>query len=137
MFINTKKTSGFTLMETVVALSLGMILTAMIVFVFTAGLKNIRKIKNIQTLNSSASFFLDTATYRIKRGEIFDATTPGELKFISPTLDPINKSFFINNGADEATTTFTEFQKSIRLNFIIQKGSETFSATTTIAKRAF
>jgi type II secretory pathway pseudopilin PulG len=136
---NRIKNSGFTLMETVIALGLGLITTALVMSVFSAGLKNIRTIKNTQVLNSSATFFLDKVTYWIKQGKKFDVSpTKNKLTITLPdnTTTIIDKMTFGNSDMD-ATTTFTLMKKSVQLNFIIQKGSEILSATTTIAQRAF
>jgi|GEM_PF-3910196 len=137
MSINTKK--GFTLVETVIALAVGIITVTMMVLIFTMGLKSIYAIKNIQELNSSAMLFLDRITYLIKRGEAFDFSTPGALRITLPdgTEEIIDATFFTDNNIDSATTNFQEMNRSIQLNFDIEKGSESFSGHTTIAKRVF
>lgn len=142
MFINIKKNSGFTLIETIVALGLGLITAAMVMTVFTTGLKHIRGIKDGEALNSNAIFFLNTAGYWIKQGESFQITTePSGLQKLDITLPSdiktIDKNAFGDNDINVTKLTFTKMAKSIRLTFKIEKGSEKLEGATTIAQRAF
>lgn len=141
-FLRKKDKSGFTLIETLVAIGSGVIITAMIIFVFTTGLKHIRLIKNSEILNSNATFILDKITYLIKHGEDFRVlpASPGdtlEITFPNNSTTSINKSDFETDDIN-VTTTFKKFQRSVQINFIIQvkNTTSTFSATTTIAQRA-
>jgi len=139
IILKKKNEHGFTLIETIVALGIGLLATTMVFYIFTLGLKNIQEIKYTQALNSSAIFFLDRATYLIKQGENFDTSDSNRLIIDggTPNEISIDNLFFTANNIDTATTTFTGMTKSIRINFIIQEGSKILSATTTIAQRAF
>ena len=138
-FLKKKNEQGFTLMETIVALGIGLLANTMIFYIFTLGLKNIRTIKNTESLHSNANFFLNTLTYWIKQGknlEVLPASPGNILEITLPdnSTTTIDKSLLEINGVS-ATTTFKKMEKSIQLNFIIQKGSASTSATTTIAQR--
>jgi type II secretory pathway pseudopilin PulG len=133
--------NGFSLIETVIALGLGMITMAMVMTIFANGLKNIRMMKDSQALNSAATSFMSTANYWIKQGKSFRVlpTSPGKILEITlpdNSTTSIDKSILGINGIT-ATTTFTKMAKSVRINFLIQKGSEILSATTTVAQRTF
>ena len=133
--------NGFTLIETIVALGIGLLATTMILYIITTGFGHIRAIKNAENLHSNANFSLNTLTYWVKQGKNLEVlpASPGnilEITLQDNSTTTIDKSLLEINGVS-ATTTFNKMEKSVQLNFIIQKGSETFSATTTITQRAF
>lgn len=52
----SKNNKGFTLIETIIALALGLLATTMILYIFTVGLSHIRTIKNTENLHSNTMF---------------------------------------------------------------------------------
>lgn len=136
-----KNEHGFTLMETIVALGIGLLATTMIFYIFTAGLKNIQEIKDTQILNSSAIFFIDRTTYLIKQGENFSTTTDGSIEklnfFINGDPEEIGSSTFGSYNIDVTKLKFALMASSTQLNFTIEKGSNKLSGQTTVAQRAF
>jgi prepilin-type N-terminal cleavage/methylation domain-containing protein len=141
MFTPIKNKRGFTLMETIVALGIGLLATTMIFYIFTLGLKNVEEIKNTQALNSSAIFFIDRATYLIKQGGNFSTTTDGSIEklnfFINGDSEEIASSTFGSYDIDVTKLKFALMARSIQLTFTIEKDSKTLSGQTTIAQRAF
>ncbi len=138
IYIIMASNKGFSLIETIIALGLGMITMAMVMGIFAQGLLYIRTMKNNQVLNASATDFINTADYWIKQGQNFDASIPGQLKITLPggTTHTIDKSLLEVNGIS-ATTTFIKMTRSVRINLFVQRGSDTLSATTALAQRSF
>jgi len=147
-FLFKKSKSGFTLVETIVAIGIGLLATTMLFYIFTFGLRNIQTIKNTEKLHSEANFLLNTFTYWIKQGE--NVTTSGstlEIEFPDLPLKTITKSVDDRVTLDGTPITsddiqvtdlnFTGMSRSVQIRFTIEakNGDENFSATTTIAQR--
>lgn len=149
LFRNSPKSgAGFTLIETIVALALGLLVTVMVLSVFSSGLSRIKDVKNTESLHSNAVFLFNTLTYWIKQSKDLNVTPPSELEIVLPSSSKIitktadNKitlnGLQLNTDDIEVTTlTFTPLAKSVQINFKLQtkNGDKTFSATTTIAQR--
>ncbi|MDP2676664.1 MAG: prepilin-type N-terminal cleavage/methylation domain-containing protein [bacterium] len=144
---NTKK-KGFTLIETIIAISIGMFVAIMLATISTAGLKQIRHSYNSQRLHANAVFIVDAFTYWTKQAR--DLSTPsantltieledGTIK----TLTEIDDAITLDGNAittDDITITsivFTKLARSAQIDFTMQREGydETFSVTTTVAMR--
>jgi prepilin-type N-terminal cleavage/methylation domain-containing protein len=147
-FLSKKNKSGFTLLETLVAIGIGLVATAVLFHIFTFGLKAIRTIQNTESLHSEANFLLNTFTYWIKQGG--NVTTSGstlEIEFPDSSITTIATSSDDRITLDGTPITsdnikvtdlnFTKMSRSVQIRFTIEakSGDETFSATTTIAQR--
>lgn len=148
-FSAKKSGAGFTLVETIVSLGLGLLVTGMILSIFTVGLSHIRNMKNNEGLHSNAVFLLNTLTYWIKQGENLSVTPPSTLEITLPDSSVKEITKDINNditidgtkfNTDDVELTilnFTQMARSVQINFTLKSrlGTETLSATTTIAQR--
>lgn len=139
---------GFTLMETIVALGLGILVMTAIMAVVIPGLENIRYITRVEQLHVNAVFLLNTLTYWIKQAEELNVPSASllEIKLSESTVKTVKKdgNNIIIDGvpfnADKVEITglnFTEMPKSVRVNLIIKTkgGDEELPIITTIAQR--
>lgn len=146
----SKKQKGFTLVEVIVGLSLGISVSIMVASVATLGLKQIRIIENNAKLHSSATFLLNTITYWVKQSNNIsvDPISPSNLLITLPDLSKkeikkdgssikIDDAIFNPNDIEVTALNFQAMPHSVQLSFSLKiTGSkETFSATTTIAQR--
>lgn len=132
---NSNVKRGFTLIELIVGMALGLLLIVMITTVFAFGLKRIREIEQSEALHSNVLFVLNTITYWVKQGESLDTSTPGTLIITIPNLpNPkiINSATFTDNNIQIENLVFIKMAYSVRVTFNLN-GGETF--TTTIAQR--
>jgi type II secretory pathway component PulJ len=144
--------SGFTLMETIVALGLGTLVMTAIMAVVIPGLRNIRAINRTEKLHTNAVFLLNTLTYWIKQAEdlrvpsasLLEIELPDSVKtvervgnniMIGEKTEPENRVRFNADEVEITKLNFTEMPKSVIVNLIIETegGEEEF--TTTIAQR--
>lgn len=140
ILINKK---GFSLLETLISISVGAIVFFMIISAFTEGLRRIRYVNNNQTLISNAELILNTLDYSIKRAKeisIHDLVTlniDSGTQIITLDGNNIKKNGEIlnTNEVKVVSLNFTKMKKSVRISFELQKGTVSFLATTTIAQR--
>lgn len=140
-----KKESGFSLLETIVSLGIGLLVMIMVLTIFTKGLVEIRSINNKQVLISNADFIINNLDYLIKQAKIVSVPNPSTLNLqtISTTTITINGSGdIVVNGISLNTAgvklnslNFQKMARSVRINFELKKGGEMLSVTTTIAQR--
>lgn len=145
---NLKPAAGFTLIEVLIALSVGATIATIITLVTSTGLKNVRAIKHTERLQANGIFIADALTYWIKQGVYYTIIPPSTLQILLPdsTLKTIAKTgnrVTLDGAAltsDDAQVPYLAFKKldhSVRFGFTLKyaAGSETFSATTTVAQR--
>ena len=104
---NTK--SGFTLIEMLVALSLGVAIASIIVLVVSSGLKGIRSTKQSERLHANMAAVMDALDYWIKQGDDLIVQVPSTLEVLLP--DITIKTFSLIGGAimlDNAAITTKE-----------------------------
>ena len=144
-----KREKGFTLIETIATIALGILVMTLITSVANLELKNLREVKNNEILHSNAIFIFDNLDYLIKRAQ--SATTSAE-KLEITLLDSsttiitadANKNITIDGIPLNSSSTevknlnFSNVDKSIRVGLTLQikNASSSFSATTTIAQRS-
>ena len=141
-------TTGFTLIETLVALGIGVSVATMLTLVASAGLKHARSARRVERLQTNAVHLSDVLTYWVKQGEYLQVPTPTRLEIILPdfTVKTIEKQGIratldgVAITTDDAEVSYILFQNlpaSVRVGFALQAAgsTETFSATTTVAKR--
>lgn len=144
---NSGAKKGFTLIELIVGITLGVLLIGMITTVFVYGLRHIQKIERDQVLHSNAMFILNTITYWVKQGKELDDFTPGTLNIILPdsTTKKIAKngnSIKIDDGEPITPSNikitdlnFIKMAHSVRVNLAIKVANSEETFTTTIAQR--
>lgn len=143
MFTTSCNKKGFTLLETLISISVGAIIFFMMVGAFAEGLKIIRHMNNNYTILSNAEFILNTLDYSIKSAKEISVPNSTELNIDSGTIiikldgNNIKKDGIVLNSNDVKINflQFTRMEKSVRISFELQKGTAYFSIATTIAKR--
>ncbi len=139
---------GFTLIETVVAITVGAVIASFLLVIGTEGFAAIRSIKRTERLHANATNIMNTAGYWIKQGTFF--STPDGATILITLPDETTKTLTRTGSAvvldgvpvttsDVAVENFsvTPLERSFRISFAlgISGAPETFSATTTIAQR--
>lgn len=139
---------GFTLIEVVVALGIGILVLTIVTSVMAPGLKNMRAISRTKQLHSNTVYVLDTLTYEIRQAKRIEVLSPSSLRITRPdatiktimqTGDNISLDGVSLNSIDVKIIglNFTGMPRSVRVNFTIGSsgGNETFPVLTTIAQR--
>ena len=142
--------SGFTLIETIVALVLGALIIGVIMSVVISGTKQSRSIKRTLKLHSDIAFLVDNLNYLIKQGQDIDvsgdsltltiffpnsATTT--IKVDGDEIKINDNSFTDKSIIEVKDFSFTEMANSVRINISLEakNNSEKASISTTIAYR--
>ena len=146
--VRNKREAGFTLIEAIASLALGIALATIIVLVVTPGLRHVRETKSMERLHANAVFLSNTFAYWIKQAENLTVPTPSTLQIRMPDLttktitkDPsrilIDGNAFTSEDVQVTELTFTKMARSVRVNFQLASptSGETLSITTTIAQR--
>jgi len=146
-----KSKSGFSLVETLIAISLSLLVVTMIVAIVAPGLKYVRIIKNNRILHSNTAFLMNQFDYWIKQGVAINVLTPStlEIKIRLPDSSIMTKT--ITKSGDNITLDgvpltsdnvkvtnnqiFTKMAHSVRISLELAKGDQTFKAETTVAQR--
>ena len=151
---NNPATKGFTLVEVIVALGIGILIMTTFMAVTASGFRNIRTISQTKELHANAVYILNTLTCDIKQAEnlnVLDLSTL-EIKLSDSTIEikqeiKLDGSGYYNitkdgnslNSSDIKITNleFIKLQKSVRINFTIESisGEVSLPITTTIAQR--
>jgi len=148
-FFNNNK--AFTLIETLVALSIGIVLATVFITVVTFSLKNARQTAQAKALHANAMAFTETLNYWGKQATDFD-TSVLETLYISLPDTGVRKEFSKNGDTilfgDEGTTgdlttdsvlvdslVFTPLANSIKVSFVLKSGNLELPVTTTVASR--
>ena len=143
-----KKEKGFSLVEVLVAISLNLLVVAMIIAIGVSSLKHIRMIKDQRNLYSTASFLNNQFTYWIKQGVLFNTPVSSvlEIRLLDSSTTTIAKNGdsieidsqpLISDTVKVDEIVFTKMDNSVRIAFTLNTGNPTttFSATTTVAQR--
>jgi len=150
-----KKMRGFTLIETIVGLFLGILIIIIFTDVIAWGIFKINTIKNLEKLHSNAIFLVNNFNYWIKQAENLDATSSTGLppydtlniKFpdsSTTTIKKVNNSIVIGNTTSTTPDievqelAFTKMARSVQISLTINAtgtNNATFTAKTTVAQR--
>jgi type II secretory pathway pseudopilin PulG len=146
--LNNKNKNGFTLIEVIVGLGLGILIIATISSVVFYGLKHIRTVERTEKLHSGAIFLLDNLTYWIKQADNISSFTSDSLRIEFPDSSvkeiskdgnaiKINGVAFTPDDIQVTSLSFTKMTRSVQISFVIKvKGTdETLSTMTTVAQR--
>lgn len=137
--------SGFTLLETVVSISLGLLVMMMVLTIFTQGLTQIRNVSNNQSLISNADFIINNLDYWIKKATNISAN-PSTLTLTLPsstkTIEMDSNNDILMDGTPLNTDgvklnslNFEKMARSVKISFELEKGGQTLLVSTTIAQR--
>lgn len=142
---NLKSSLGFGLIESVIAMSIGVLVALSLTTITIYGLKNARGLKEKELLYSSTNFFTQRIAFLMKQAKKFETPSPSTLQItLSDKTVVVEKSgndiLIEGKKANAAGVTveelkFTTMQRSVRINFVFKSGNERFMATTTIARR--
>jgi type II secretory pathway pseudopilin PulG len=147
---NSKKQnkSGFTLIETIVALVLGALIIGVIMSVVVSGTRQSRSIKRTEKLHSDIVFLIDNLNYLIKQGQAVDVSGDSLKIFLLGSEEIIievddeeikinNNSFTNKNMIEVEDFSFTEMTNSVKVNISLKakNNPEKASISTTIAYR--
>jgi len=148
MITNPKNKSGFTLVETLVVINLGLLISVTAIAIFVSGLKQIQSARNLTDLHSNAIFLSNTINYWVKQGKNLSLPSPNVLEITLPDSSfkmitrennnlTIDGSVFNLNNIEVTQLSFDKLEKSVRISFTLRmkKSGETFSLKTTISQR--
>jgi type II secretory pathway component PulJ len=146
MFITTNK--GFTLVETIVAITLGVMISIAAISLFVSGLKEIQEAKELSYLQSNATFLTNTFDYWIKQAEEIELVNSSSIRIITPgddkliALDGNNNitmnGFTLNDERVEVSSlNFNKLESSVQIGFTLKdkNSSDELFLETAIAKR--
>jgi len=141
---------GFTLIEALVALAVGLVTATVFVVIITEGLQQVRSTKRIERLHANAILLSNAFSYRIKQAErisvsglpnpILTLTFPdSSTTTIAQVGDEIQIGGVSFTDIEIAVIDFTlrEMTNSVRIGFTLESEGldEKLSSTTTIARR--
>lgn len=150
MITSLKNKSGFTLVETLVVINLGLLISVTAIAIFVSGLKQIQSARNLTDLHSNAIFLSNTISYWVKQGKNLSLPSPYVLEITLPdssskiiTRDEennnltIDSSVFNPDNIEVTQLSFDKLEKSVRISFTLKmkESGETFSLKTTISQR--
>lgn len=143
-----KKYEGFTLIETITALAIGLFLVAIIVLVVTPGLGHIRQTKSTERLHANAIYVANTLSHWVKQGENLAVPAPDTLAIRLPdlTVKTITKTGnqitldgapLLSDNVLVTSLAFTNMAHSVQVTFDLESAAsdQTLSITTTMAQR--
>jgi prepilin-type N-terminal cleavage/methylation domain-containing protein len=150
------KQAGFTLLELLVAMTIGLVISGIIVSITTVGLKSAQVSNQQARLHSDALYVTDILASWMKQAQGFTVTGTGStLNIFLP--DGSTESFTRNTGTNRITLNstpvtssninvcalaFTELERSTQVTATLKANpcaqttnNQTFTFTTTIAQR--
>ena len=141
-------TSGFTLMEMLVAMALGAFVLIMLMMIMIPSFKNIRDIRATQKLHADSVQIIDTLSYYAEKATLFTVPNSSTLvislpdgSFATTTLNGTaiteNDLLMIDSDTEVTSLQFKDLARSFRMSFTLKnpETGKTFSATTTITRR--
>jgi prepilin-type N-terminal cleavage/methylation domain-containing protein len=152
---NKKAQEGFTMMEMLVAIAIGMAVGLTVTLVATNGLKSMRYIRNLERLHASAGYINENFSYWVKEAQTINVSgstmisvlpdgTQKEFKLQGNNLLIDNVSIIPAQTAKlrmvASNLTFYNKPASVRISYTLTNelnSSETLNISTTIARRNF
>lgn len=143
----TKRQSGFTLVELMVAMAVGAVVTTMLVVVATRGLRHTKSVLREERLHANATLLANVLNYWVKQASALggDADTliitlpDASTKTIEKagTAITLDGTPITTEDVTIASANFSVFARSASLYFSLEteNGAEQFSATATAAMR--
>lgn len=144
-----KNGAGFSLVEMLITISLGMTMAMFLLLTAVNGLKYAKSIQKQERLQAEAAFVSNKLAYWIKQGQELSVLNPSELHIILP--DSSEKIFkkegdditldgqsIINDEIQVNELTFIPMTRSVKINLVLAQEQESeieLSITTTLAQR--
>lgn len=142
---------GFSLIESLFAIAIGVMVAIAVTGVSIQGLKDVRSLKRTERLHADAQFLSDEIGSAMRQAIRIEVPSSTELRAILPsktmvfqktgdtiTLDDNGDIYdIISDSTLVNELKFEGFPRSVRYAFTLRSasGAETFSATTTAAQR--
>ena len=156
MYINKNQSSktGFTLIEMIIAIGIGIIISTLLMLIVVNGLKHVRNAQQKERLQADALFLTNKFAYWIRQGKGIDEDSSSEFKLVIILLDGSHKIF--EKQGDEITLRdceecdgkslmggqvivtdliFTYMEHSVKVSFELKVKDETLLVNTTLAQR--
>lgn len=148
-FIYKPKNSGFTLIETIIALGLIMMSMMMVMAVVAPGMKRAKTISRVEQMHADAVYITNNLGYWIRQAKIL-SVSPDNKTLTIVINDTTTK--IVTIGGDDFTLdggslngsgmkvsglSFTKLAKSVKMSFTLEAdgGTETLPVSTTLAQR--
>lgn len=143
---HNKNNRGFTLIELIIAMSIGLVISMILLFVAVSGLKYVRETRQRERLQAEAIFLVNKFAFWIKQGTQLDVPNSSELqvKLLDATVKTFKKdgTKILLDGeqlvSDEVLVNnldFTEMSRSVRIHITLSQSDASFDFTTTLAQR--
>lgn len=140
--------AGFTLIEVVVSLALGVVVALMILVIVSVGLKNTRSFNRVERVHAGASQFSDVLTYWVKQAS--DVKVPAGDELVLTLPDGTKKTFkkdgenitlegngILSPDVEILSLAVTKLSRSVRLSveLKVKSGEENLEFIVTAAQR--
>ena len=143
---NNSSALGFTLVELIVAISIGIVVLTAFSSIFVSSLNNIRAINQTKQLHTNAVYIINTLTYEIKQAKKLEVSGGSILTITQPDgpdansdddIIIINADSFNNSDVTIENLNFITMQRSFQINFTIESVAvgKSFTVTTTKSQR--
>jgi hypothetical protein len=139
---------GFTLVETILALSLGVLIVLGTTQIFIEGLSHIRGVRAQALLTSDAGYMVQMIRNELFGAESFSASSDtvdivsgGDARTFSRSDDnrlTLDDAFVTREGVVVTSLVFTDVGESLRIQFTLNSGprtNKTFTGQNTLALR--
>jgi hypothetical protein len=146
--MKNKNQAGFSIIETIIAMSLGALMALMLMMVTIHGLKYIREIHQQERLQANAVFLSNKFSYWVKQGATLDSPSLSELRIVlsdgsekvftmSGNDITLDGSSLISDEVEITSLVFTPMAKSVKVNLNLKaKGANVeFLLISTFAQR--
>ena len=143
-----KREKGFTLMEAIISITLGLMVAAIIMFIVPPGIKRLHQVKSLERLHSDAEFVISRLSFYIKKGKNISLSSPSTLEIEMPdsslkTISKEGEEIKIDGmpfNSEEIRVTDLSFEKmarSVKVTLGLEsiRTEENISLKTTISQR--
>ncbi len=146
--MKSRNQAGFSLIETMIAMSLSALVAIMLMMITVHGLRYVREIQQQERLQANAVFLSNKFSYWVKQGQELNSPSASELRII---LSDGSEKVFIMSGndilldddsliGDEVeiiSLVFTPMAKSVKVNLNLRaKNTDVeFALVSTFAQR--
>lgn len=152
MYTTYRKQQGFTLLEVIIALSIGAAVAAIITLVTSTGLKNIRASRQSERVQANVQHATEAIAYWTKGAILANVPSVGTLELTVPTATSyttvtiqrsvgrvtLNGSAITSDDVAISSLAFTRFPRSVRVALTARSAESpavALSVTTTTALR--
>lgn len=140
--------SGFSIIELLLAISIGVVVVAMVTTITAIGLKNVQASRRIEQMHSDSIYITDTLAYFAKQAKYI--SVPSSTNLVLTLQDSTTKTFTISSGkitldgtpinnqnVTASNLNFTKQGRSVRVTFSLAAAgsTQTTNVATTISQR--